>query len=279
MADTSVPCRTEIADHIVTRLREERGHLCEQFGQPGRVPSCWLDGVLPVELAHSIYSSFPLPDRMMLKSSMKERKRVAAQMNEHAPILEEVVFAFQDKRVLQLVAEITGLREMEADTNLYAGGISAMFKGDYLKPHLDNSHDKSCERYRVLNLLYYVTPNWHESYGGNLELWDNGPKGMPRPVPSLFNRLVLMATNKSSWHSVSEVLHERSRCCVSNYYFSQIPPEAHSYFHATSFRGRPEDGVGDLVMAADNVLRTALLKTLGSRVYKNPHMYKRPDSD
>ena len=154
-----------------------------------------------------------------------------------------------------------------------------MFKGDYLKPHLDNSHDKNRERYRVLNLLYYVTPNWHESYGGNLELWDNGPKGTPRPVPSLFNRLVLMATNKSSWHSVSEVLHEGNRCCVSNYYFSQVSPEARSYFHATSFRGRPEDGIGDLVMAADNVLRTAVLKTLGSRVYKNPHVYKRPDDD
>ena len=32
-----------------------------------------------------------------------------------------------------------------------------MPQGNYLKPHLDNSHDRDRKRYRVLNLLYYVT--------------------------------------------------------------------------------------------------------------------------
>lgn len=276
MVDVKMPCRTEIADYVVARLSKERSILCEQFGQSGHIPSCWIDHLLPTELARHICDSFPPVGQMMQKNSIKERKHVAAQMDEHAPILEEVVFAFQDRRVLQLVAEITGLREMEADTQLYAGGISAMLRGDYLKPHLDNSHDKDRERYRVLNLLYYVTPNWQEAYGGNLELWDNGPKGAPRTIPSSFNRLVLMVTNKSSWHSVSKVLHDGSRCCVSNYYFSRVSPENRDYFHATSFRGRPEEKIGDLVMAADSALRTAVLKTLGSRVYRNPHVYKRP---
>ena len=29
-----------------------------------------------------------------------------------------------------------------------------MPKGNYLKPHLDNSHDRDQQRYRILNLLY-----------------------------------------------------------------------------------------------------------------------------
>lgn len=160
----------------------------------------------------------------MFKNSIKERKYVSAQMDEHPSILEEVVFAFQDPRVLELTAEITGLKALEPDSDLYAGGISSMRKGNYLKPHLDNSHDKAGTRYRVLNLLYYVTPDWREEYGGNLELWDQGPKGAPRTIPSLFNRLVLMMTNRTSWHSVSEVMHDGNRCCVSNYYFPQLPP-------------------------------------------------------
>ncbi len=213
----------------------------------------------------------------MFKNSIKERKYVSAQMNQHPPLLEEIVFAFQDPRVLRIVGDITGLRGVEPDSNLYAGGISAMPQGNYLKPHLDNSHDRDRKRYRVLNLLYYVTPDWREEYGGNLELWDQGPKGKPRPIPSLFNRLVLMVTNRSSWHSVSEVLHDGSRCCVSNYYFSCSPPEEDAYFHATSFRGRPGDTVGDLIMAADNALRTAVLKTFGGKVYRNPHVYRRSD--
>ena len=86
-----------------------------------------------------------------------------------------------------------------------------------------------------------------------------------------------MVTNQSSWHSVSKVVHDGTRCCVSNYYFSRLPPEENAYFHATYFRGRPEEAAGDLIMAADSALRTAVLKTFGSKVYRNPHMYKRPD--
>ncbi len=39
----------------------------------------------------------------------------------------------------------------------------AMSKGVYLRPRLDNSHDKNRKRYRVVNLLYYVTPEWREN--------------------------------------------------------------------------------------------------------------------
>jgi Rps23 Pro-64 3,4-dihydroxylase Tpa1-like proline 4-hydroxylase len=238
-----------------------------------------VDNLLPNPLARGIFDAFPPVGRMMFRNSIKERKYVSAQMNEHPAILEETVFAFQDPRVLQLIAEITGLRALEPDSNLYAGGISSMRRGNYLKPHLDNSHDKAGARYRVLNLLYYVTPDWQEEYGGNLELWDQGPKGAPRTIHSIFNRLVLMMTNRSSWHSVSEVLHDGSRCCVSNYYFSNVAPEEGDYFHATSFRGRPKETLADLIMATDNAVRTGILKTFGNKAYRNPHVYKRDNRE
>ena len=238
--------RAEIADHIVRRLEQSRDEMRRQFALPGRVPSCLVDDLLPAALAQEIHAAFPPSGRMTFKNSIKERKYVAAQMDEHPPILEEAVYAFQDPRVVTLVGEITGLREIEPDVDLYAGGVSAMPKGNYLKPHLDNSHDKDQQRYRVLNLLYYATPEWQEEYGGSLELWDRGPKGQPRSIPSLFNRLVLMITHRTSWHSVSEVRHEGVRTCVSNYYFSPISPDEADYFHATSFRGRPEEKVKEL---------------------------------
>jgi Rps23 Pro-64 3,4-dihydroxylase Tpa1-like proline 4-hydroxylase len=177
--------------------------------------------------------------------------------------------------VVARVGDITGLAALEPDTELYAGGLSLMARGGYLRPHLDNSHDKDRGRYRVLNLLYYVTPDWSEADGGSLQLWDHGPTGAPRTIPSLFNRLVMMATNRTSWHSVNQILADRARCCVSNYYFSAVSPERADYFHATSFRGEPgRQPIADLVMRGDNALRTAILKTLPG-AYKNPHVYKR----
>lgn len=275
VVSASVVARAEIAGYITHRLHQELEQLRATFSVPGRVPSCQVLDLLPEELARAIGERFPAPELMTLKRSIKEHKHVAAQMDQYDPLLEEVVYAFQDERVVDLIAQITGLKGLEPDVDLYAGGISTMSKGAYLRPHLDNSHDKERSRYRVLNLLYYVTPGWQESYGGSLQLWDDGPRGEPRTFPSRFNSLVIMLTNRSSWHSVNEVVHDGCRRCVSNYYFSNQSPDESDYFHATSFRGEPNQLVADVVMRADNSLRTTLLKMFGNLIYKNPHVYKR----
>jgi Rps23 Pro-64 3,4-dihydroxylase Tpa1-like proline 4-hydroxylase len=267
--------RKAIADLIVARLEPEIDTIIADYRTSGRIPSCQIVDLLPVELACAIHERFPASDRMILKRSIKENKHIAAQMDAYDPLLEEAVYAFQDPRIVALIGLVTGLTTLEPDVDLYAGGISAMQKGAYLRPHLDNSHDKRRERYRVLNLLYYVTPGWQADFGGSLQLWDEGPRGEPRTIPSRFNSLVIMLTNKASWHSVNEVRHDGRRCCVSNYYFSRTSPEAVDYFHATSFRGERGQVSADLVMRADNALRTVALKVMGDKVWTNPHVYKR----
>lgn len=273
--DAPVTDRKDIADQIVARLEPALPELTAQFQLPGQIPSCQISDLLDPQLARRVHDEFPQSDRMMLKRSIKENKHVAAQMDAYHPLLEEAVYAFQDPRVVDLIARMTGLQLLEPDVDLYAGGISAMQKGAYLRPHLDNSHDKRRERYRVLNLLYYVTPDWQPDFGGSLQLWDDGPRGPARTFPSLFNSLVIMVTNKSSWHSVNEVRHDGRRCCVSNYYFSRRSPEEADYFHATSFRSEPGQVASDMVMRADNTLRTAVLKVLGDKIWTNPHVYQR----
>lgn len=275
-ADATDFRRDSIGALISERLAPEADRMRAEFCTPGRIGSTWIDNLLPPALAGEIYRRFPSTERMMLKRSIKEHKHVAAQMNNYDPLLEEAVYAFQDPRIVELISRITGLRALEPDAELYAGGISLMAKGGYLRPHLDNSHDGKQARYRVLNLLYYVTPEWREEYGGSLQLWDGGPHTVPRTIPSLFNRLVLMITDCKSWHSVNEIQHDGQRCCVSNYYFSKISPDEQDYFHATSFRGE-RAGVSDLIMQADNVLRTSVLKTMPG-AYKNPHGYKRKEN-
>lgn len=150
-----------------------------------------------------------------------------------------------------------------------------MAKDHFLNPHLDNSHDKDRERYRVLNLLYYVSPDWKYENGGNLELWPNGPKNKQITIESKFNRLVVMITNKHSWHSVSPVLVNQSRCCVSNYYFSKVSPENQDYFHVTSFRGRPEQKLRDFALTTDANLRNNIRKFFPNGVKETDHYYKK----
>ena len=270
--------RVEIASLIASRLQAERPALERAFEASGRIGHFVVDDLLPEDLARRIWAAFPTGDSMKTRRSLRELKFIAAQMDQYDTLLEEAIYAFQDHRVVDLVSQITGLRDLEPDELLYAGGISKMVTGHFLNPHLDNSHDKDRRRYRVLNLLYYCSPGWSRACGGNLELWPDGPKGQPVTVDSRFNRLAVMVTHRDSWHSVSKVLANDARCCVSNYYFSQRSPVARSYFHVTSFRGRPEQALRDLVLRADGALRMAVRRLFPQGAYKVKHYYdkKRP---
>jgi Rps23 Pro-64 3,4-dihydroxylase Tpa1-like proline 4-hydroxylase len=268
--------RTEIAQFIAERLEAERAKLADFYGrQP--VPYFVIDNLLPPELARAIAGSFPDVAGLVLKKSLRELKYVTAQMDRCQSILEETVFAFHDARVVELVAAITGLTRLEPDRQLYVGGISIMSKGHFLSPHLDNSHDRQRERYRALNLLYYASPEWDPGQGGSLELWPQGPTGTPVTLPNLFNRLIVMATTRGSWHSVPKIKASQPRYCVSNYYFSPDSPEKENYFHVTSFRGRPEQPLRDLALRVDIALRMFLRRLRPRGIVQNKHYYARPD--
>lgn len=266
--------RKTFANQIHQQLTSCKINLQKEFRTGDRIPSCHIDDLLREEDAKALYQAFPNPSEMLPLRDLREHKYVGIQMDQFNPLLEEIIYAFQAPEVVQLISEITGIEPLLPDESLYAGGISLMRQGCFLNPHLDNSHDKDRKNYRVLNLLYYVTPDWQPEYGGNLELWDQGLKRPCRIIHSKFNRLVLMATDRASWHSVSRVVHDGQRCCVSNYYFSPKPLETAAYFHVTSFRGRPEQPLRDMVLQGDAALRNGIRKVFKHGVHK-PHYYQK----
>lgn len=272
--------RQEYSAIIYQNILDNKQTLKQQYeSSKSGIGYFYLDNLLPEELALEVYNVFPEAKDMVLKKSIREDKYVAAQMNLYNPLLEEIIYAFQDAKIVDIVAEICGLKGAIPDENLYAGGISMMGHKQFLNPHLDNSHDKDRKLWRILNLLYYVTPEWEEAYGGNLELWPDGLKNPQITIHSKFNRLAVMATHNRSLHSVSPVTHNGYRCCVSNYYFSQSPVHDDDTFHVTSFRGRPENKLTDKILQADAWLRMGIRKIFKKGIVENPHVYKKDKND
>jgi Rps23 Pro-64 3,4-dihydroxylase Tpa1-like proline 4-hydroxylase len=268
--------RNDLSELVYLNLEENQKDLKQQFNSSkNKIGYFFLDDLLPTEIALQIQSFFPKHDAMVHKKSIREDKYIAAQMNLYNPILEEIIYAFQDNKVVDLIGQICNISNPIPDRNLYAGGISMMGKNQFLNPHLDNSHDKDRQQWRVLNLLYYITPNWSENFGGNLELWPNGLKEKQITIHSKFNRLVVMATHNQSLHSVSPVVFEGFRCCISNYYFSENPLLKTDSFHITSFRGRPENKLIDKILRIDTFLRMNIRKIFKKGIKENPHVYKK----
>ncbi|NMH26665.1 2OG-Fe(II) oxygenase [Flavobacterium sp. SE-s28] len=270
--------RKALADIILEKMLLTENQSRIQYRQSSeKIGYFFIDDLLPEEIAVRIFRAFPDASQMVHKKSLREDKYVAAQMDQYNPLLEEAIYAFQDERIVEVVSRICNLKAITPDENLYAGGISAMGKGQFLNPHLDNSHDKDRELWRVLNLLYYVTLDWELDYGANLELWPNGMDEPQITIHSKFNRLAVMATHNASLHSVSPVKYDGLRCCVSNYYFSQEPLQPTDSFHVTSFRGRPENKFTDAVLRVDAFLRMKLRTLFKKGIRENPHVYKKKD--
>ncbi|MGY0391746.1 2OG-Fe(II) oxygenase [Bizionia sp. KMM 8389] len=270
--------RDDLAKLIVEKLDSEKESLKQQYANTKhQIGYFYIDNLLPQEIAIEISKQFPEQTKMDLKKSLRENKYVAAQMNKYHALLEETIYAFQNKDVVNCMKYICNIEDLQPDEFLYAGGLSSMKKDQFLNPHLDNSHDKDRNSWRVLNLLYYVTPNWQDNNGGHLELWPNGLKSSQTTIHSKFNRLVIMATHQSSWHSVSPVIADASRNCISNYYFSSNPLLENDTFHVTTFRGRPEQLLRNQILKVDSFLRMTLRKLFKKGIKENPHVYKKDE--
>jgi hypothetical protein len=255
--DNSATRVDELARIIADRINGEAERLVVQWQNPSDTPTRHfiVDDLLPESGARDVCAAFPQNAPIWVQQqSFRERKKTFAKLGVIDPLIADITDAFHTDLVLAAVKRVTGLAGLEADPELYAGGISMMGKGDFLNPHIDNSHDSMRVRYRRLNLLYYISHDWRHEYGGNFELWDAAVE-RPKVITSKYNRLVVMETNKFSWHSVNPVVVDKNRCCISNYYFSKSCPESHHYYHVTSFVGRPKQRLLRLWGRVDNYVR------------------------
>ncbi len=244
------PMKQQLVDLIAQRLSEAREELKKQFfsAHPIKVARHFaLDNLLPTEIAASIYANFPKPSQMKVLSNFSQLKLRYSHLKNTAKLVQDINSAFQDPRIVAAIEDITEIKNQIPDPSRFAGGISMLLKGYYINPHVDNSHDVDKKVYRTVNVLYYVSPNWRLENGGNYELWDNAVKNNI-VVPCFFNRLLVMETNRTSWHSVNKVLCDAPRCCVFNYYFSSQSPEGKEYLNINSllnplYRVRPEQKI------------------------------------
>lgn len=103
--------RNEFADLIFEKIVAERPHITEQYEKSkNKIGYFWIDGLLPHEIALQLANSFPSPNQMVLKKSIRENKYIGVQMNLYNPILEEVIYAFQEEKIVNLIAEICNIK-------------------------------------------------------------------------------------------------------------------------------------------------------------------------
>lgn len=264
----------QFAAHMAARLEQEQERLQTDWLSSRPVRHFYVDDLLPEAWAQACYDALPDTGQLLFRNTEKERKHVGVALEQYHTLMKEILFSFQDSRVMAAVEAITGIKDLRKDESLYGSGISVMEPGAFLMPHLDNSHDGDSRLYRVINTLYYITPAWPENKGGNLELWDSSMKEY-KEIHSRFNRLAVMETHTASIHGVNKVIHDGARACISNYYFAAEPVTSKPYTHKTTFYARPEDStLKKIKFRMEGQAKNFLSKFLDNTATKTKHRRK-----
>jgi hypothetical protein len=96
--------RTDLAQLIVKRIIQEKDRIKTQYqGSKNQIGYFFIDDLLPPEITDYINSQFPSHDKVVIKKSIRENKYIGVQMNQYPQILEELIYAFQDDRVVNLI--------------------------------------------------------------------------------------------------------------------------------------------------------------------------------
>lgn len=123
--ETAEYSREDLAQYILDRFDASTIQTCQQqLDDSTTIQLFFVDDLLPESVAQLIYQSFPDADKLRERKTIREHKFVTSQMDKHAPQLEEALFAFHNPRIVELISNITPLQELEADPELYAGGIN-----------------------------------------------------------------------------------------------------------------------------------------------------------
>ncbi len=228
-------------------------------------PHFCIDNFLEESFANEVHNSFPSysESKKLGKEfkSVNERKKIQITDSKiFPPAIFRLHEVLASKDFVGMVSEIMGIKNLIADPTMTGGGIHETNSGGHLDVHVDFNYNDALELHRRVNILIYFNKNWHEDYGGYLDLWDKDVKNCLGRYAPIFNRTVCFATNEISWHGVTPITcpADRIRKSFAAYYYTkEAPPGWDGVVHSTIFKARPSEyWKGNIAMPAEKIGRT-----------------------
>jgi hypothetical protein len=239
-------------------LHGEAESLGQQYQNAKPFPFIVIDDFLPREIVDLVADAVPdraAPDWTKLPTDDQRGKRVLADESKLPVPIRALIHELNAGYFLRVLEGITGIKDLIADTKLVGGGLHMIERGGKLSVHVDFSHHPTNGLNRRLNFLLYLSRNWQEEYGGQLEFWSRDIKNCEQKILPVFNRCAIFSTSPISYHGHPEALNcpdDRTRNSIALYYFTKGRPSEEEGEHNTLFKSRPEDSfqLGNFVVRA-----------------------------
>lgn len=252
MALVSALSLTDVLD--LDALRARLPELRPRFAAAAPFPHVVLDDVLRPEVFAAAAAAFPDVRDPFWKGYLhvNETKYGNSYPDTWAPELQDVARALTSPEFVEFLSELTGIPDLIPDWTMDGGGLHQTLRGGHLNVHTDFSTHHVHESWaRRVNILLYLNTEWHDAWGGQLELWDTAMTGRVAAVAPQGNRVLVFETSDRSLHGHPDALtcpEGVARRSMALYYFTQ---EERTVRRSTGYRARPEDGLKRYAIAAD----------------------------
>src|SRR5260221_1810158 len=161
----------EIEFDKLDRIAEERAAAYQSADPfPHIVIDDFVDPALLERVADEVAAS--LSKQWTAMQDEYQRKFANANMRDMGPATRALINFMNGQEVLGFLERLTGIQGLVADWQLAGGGMHALRDGGFLNVHADFNYHGHLKLDRRINLLLYLNKDWHDDWGGQLELWD-----------------------------------------------------------------------------------------------------------
>ena len=207
------------------QILRDAGRFREQFQQARPFRHVVVDDFLEVPAAESLLADFPAFDERKAMNEIGQigRKAVVESVKNLSPFYARFYGYINSAPFLSAISELTGIPALIADETLFGGGTHENLDGQGLDTHVDFNIDERRMLHRRINLLVYLNKEWHDAWGGSIELHSNPWYPEADEVQSflpLFNRALIFETHEYSWHGFKRIVLPEDRKQLSRKSFS-----------------------------------------------------------
>ena len=217
--------------------------LSERYNAAAPFPHIVIDDFLPPPILAMCLREFTPEgqDDARQYNRAQERLKREYKPDQMSPGPRNLFYTFNSRPFIQLIQAITGIKGLIPDPYFSGGGFHEISNGGHLSMHADFNHHVLMNLERRLNVLIYLNDGWEDSYGGQLELWDEQMGACVQSIVPILNRCVIFNTTSTSYHgNPHPVQHPAgiTRKSIALYYYTATWDGTRRR-HTTQFKPRP----------------------------------------